>query len=126
MCCRRRRTSFRLRPHVSGRRIHRKYAANTGLIAAFPLQPQIHPAGPEVACPAVRSPAELARMGPTSELGIQFIERPHRAGVGDVAPRPHDVRMTTAVYNRVYDEGLTAAASAMFGTERRSETVRAG
>lgn len=28
----------------------------------------------------------------------------------------HDVRMTTAVYNRVYDEGLTAAASAMFGT----------
>ncbi len=27
----------------------------------------------------------------------------------------HDVRMTTAVYNRVYDEGLTAAASAMFG-----------
>jgi hypothetical protein len=23
--------------------------------------------------------------------------------------------MTTAVYNRVYDEGLTAAASAMFG-----------
>jgi integrase len=31
----------------------------------------------------------------------------------------HDVRMTTAVYNRVYDEGLTAAASAMFsGTEK--------
>ncbi|MFI5720196.1 tyrosine-type recombinase/integrase [Nocardia sp. NPDC051750] len=27
----------------------------------------------------------------------------------------HDVRMTTGVYNRVYDEGLTAAASAMFG-----------
>jgi integrase len=27
----------------------------------------------------------------------------------------HDVRMTTSVYNRVYDEGLTAAASAMFG-----------
>lgn len=30
----------------------------------------------------------------------------------------HDVRMTTAVYNRVYDEGLTAAASAMFGTDK--------
>ena len=30
----------------------------------------------------------------------------------------HDVRMTTAVYNRVYDERLTAAASAMFGTEK--------
>ncbi|MGO4615463.1 tyrosine-type recombinase/integrase [Nocardia sp. 2YAB30] len=28
----------------------------------------------------------------------------------------HDVRMTTSVYNRVYDEGLTAAAAAMFGT----------
>ena len=28
----------------------------------------------------------------------------------------HDVRMTTAVSNRVYDEGLTAAASAMFGS----------
>ncbi|WP_067835430.1 tyrosine-type recombinase/integrase [Nocardia lijiangensis] len=27
----------------------------------------------------------------------------------------HDLRMTTAAYNRVYDEGLTAAASAMFG-----------
>lgn len=27
----------------------------------------------------------------------------------------HDVRMTTAVYNRVYDEGLTTAAAAMFG-----------
>lgn len=27
----------------------------------------------------------------------------------------HEVRMTTGVYNRVYDEGLTAAASAMFG-----------
>ncbi|UGT63950.1 tyrosine-type recombinase/integrase [Nocardia asteroides] len=30
----------------------------------------------------------------------------------------HDVRMTTTVYNRVYDEGLTAAASAMFGTDK--------
>ncbi|MFC3966519.1 tyrosine-type recombinase/integrase [Nocardia jiangsuensis] len=30
----------------------------------------------------------------------------------------HDVRMTTAVYSRVYDEGLTAAASAMFGTDK--------
>ena len=28
----------------------------------------------------------------------------------------HDIRMTMAVYNRVYDEGLTVAASAMFGT----------
>lgn len=27
-----------------------------------------------------------------------------------------DVRMTTAVYNRAYDEALTAGASAMFGT----------
>jgi integrase len=35
----------------------------------------------------------------------------------------HDVRMTTAVYNRVYDEGLTAAASAMLGT---AETTRLG
>lgn len=30
----------------------------------------------------------------------------------------HDVRMTTAVYNRVYDEGLTTAASAMFGSAK--------
>lgn len=29
----------------------------------------------------------------------------------------HDVRMTTAVYNRVYDEGLAVAASAMFGSD---------
>ena len=29
----------------------------------------------------------------------------------------HDVRMTTAVYNRDYDEGLMAAASAMFGLD---------
>ncbi|WP_278264044.1 site-specific integrase [Nocardia sp. AG03] len=27
----------------------------------------------------------------------------------------HDVRMTTSVYNRVYDEGLTTAAAVMFG-----------
>jgi hypothetical protein len=27
----------------------------------------------------------------------------------------HGVRMTTSVYNRVYDEGLTAAASVTFG-----------
>ncbi|MEV6338491.1 tyrosine-type recombinase/integrase [Nocardia vinacea] len=32
----------------------------------------------------------------------------------------HDVRMTTTVYNWVYDDGLTAAASAMFGTVENS------
>lgn len=32
----------------------------------------------------------------------------------------HDVRMTTTVYNRVYDEGLTAAATAMFGSAQRA------
>ncbi|MFC9894219.1 tyrosine-type recombinase/integrase [Nocardia sp. NPDC127579] len=32
----------------------------------------------------------------------------------------HDVRMTTAVYNRVYDEGLTVAASAMFGETEKA------
>ncbi len=36
----------------------------------------------------------------------------------------HDVRMTTAVSNRVYDEGLTAAASAMFGSPRRPVSDR--
>lgn len=32
----------------------------------------------------------------------------------------HDVRMTTTVYNRVYDEGLSTAASAMFGGTGKS------
>ena len=32
----------------------------------------------------------------------------------------HDVRMTTTVYNRVYDEGLTAAAAALFGTTHKA------
>ena len=32
----------------------------------------------------------------------------------------HDVRMTTTVYNRVYDEGLTTAAAAIFGTTHKA------
>ncbi|MEV0760397.1 tyrosine-type recombinase/integrase [Nocardia sp. NPDC050435] len=32
----------------------------------------------------------------------------------------HEVRMTTGVYNRVYDEGLAAAAAAVFGAVDRS------